>query len=297
MRAVRFHELGGPELLRLEEVPEPVRGAGEVLIAVEAAGLNPADSKRREGRYGAPPPLPAGTGREVAGRVLEADASGPFAPGDRVVGTGEGILGERVALPVAAVASYPVELDPRIAACLPVAAQTAAAEIAAYAPGSGDTVLVSAAAGGVGIVAVQLAVAAGARVLGTASPANHDLLRELGAEPIAYGPGLADRLRAAAPEGLTLVLDHHGAETLDVARELGVPPERVNTTAAKGQGLGVGEVGREGMDRRHIDALATAIVAGRLRIPIAATYPLDGVVEAYRLLDDGHVVGKVVVTL
>lgn len=293
---MRFHDFGGPEVLRLDELPEPARGPGEVLIAVEAGGLNPADSKRRAANYGRPPELPTGTGREVAGRVLAADADAPFAPGDTVIGTGEGILADLVALPEAAVAPVPAALDPRLAACLPVAAQTAAAEIAAYAPGPGDTVLVSAAAGGVGLVAVQLAVAAGARVLGTASEANHALLRGLGAVPIVYGPVLVERVRAAAPEGVTLVLDHHGAETLDAARALGVPPERVNTTAAKGEGRGVGEVGRVGMDRAHIAALADAILDGRLTIPIAAEFPLEEVVAAYRLLDEGHVVGKVVLT-
>ncbi len=297
MIAARYARYGGPEVVELVEVPDAAPGPGEYLVELRAAGLNPADVKVRRG---ATPiaPLPSGIGREFAGVVRAAgEGATRYRVGDEVIGTGEWVIGERVVAPEELLAAKPAALPWAWAASIPVAVQTAAVAVASQAPGPGDTVLVSAAVGGVGFFASQLAVRSGARVMGTASERNHALLRELGVEPVVYGPGLADRLRALAPEGIDIVLDHQGPETIEAALELGVPRERINTISGYDTRYAVRYVGRKGMNRELVEELADDLVAGRLRMRIEAEYPLASIVDAYRRLETGHLAGKVVLTL
>ena len=296
MRAARYHQYGPPGVVVVEEVPDPVRGPGEVLVAVEAAGLNPADTKVRRGATPVAP-LPSGIGREFAGTVLEAGPRSNLAPGDLVIGTSEWVIGERVCVDEGLLASRPAALDVRVAATLPVAAQTAYVACATQSVGPGDVVLVSAAAGGVGFIAAQRAVALGARVVGTAGERNHDRLREVGVEPVTYGPGLVDRLRGLVPDGIDVVLDHHGQETIEAALELGVPRERINTISGYAAWYAVASEGRRGMDRALVERIAADVVGGRLQVPVEAAYPLEEIVAAYERLETGHLLGKVVVVL
>jgi enoyl reductase len=296
MRAVRYDRYGPPEVLYVTEVDDPVAAPGELLVELRAVGLNPADYKVRRGATPVTP-LPAGIGREFSGVVIAAaDGAGEFRVGDEVIGTGEWALGERFALPHTMVARKPDGLGWDVAATLPVAVQTAYLAVESQRLTPADTVLVSAAAGGVGYPAAQFARRTGATVLGTASPGNAELLRAIGVVPIPYGPGLSDRLRAAAPK-ITAVLDHHGVETIETALELGVPRERINTISGYAERYAVQAVGRRGMNRPVVERIASEILAGELDIRIEAAYPLDRVVEAYRRLESGHLSGKVVVTL
>jgi NADPH:quinone reductase-like Zn-dependent oxidoreductase len=231
-RAVIYETFGGPEVLELREVPEPHAGPGEVRVRVAAAGLNPMDwgiAARPEAaaRFGIT--VPAGFGSDFAGVVDEAGAgTAGFAAGDRVYG---GALGRAAADFVVvkvpgALFHTPDGISDEVASTLPVAGFTAAAAVAAIGLRPGDTVLIGGAAGGVGVFAVQLAKLAGATVIGTASEGTFEFLRQLGAEPVAYGPGLADRVRALAPAGVTAATDLFGTETAEAALALGVPPER-----------------------------------------------------------------------
>ncbi|GLI26563.1 oxidoreductase [Agromyces rhizosphaerae] len=297
MIAARYRRYGGPEVIELAAVAEPEPGPGEFLVELRTAGLNPADVKVRRG--GTPiAPLPSGIGREFAGVVVGAgEGAEGFAIGDEVIGTGEWVIGERVAAGGHLLAAKPAGLAFSSAAVIPVALQTGAVATAWLDPGPEDTVLVSAAAGGVGYTACQLAVRRGARVIGTAGERNHDLLREIGVEPIAYGPGLADRLRGAAPDGITGVLDQRGPETIEAALELGVPRTRINTVSGYAERYGVAHVGRKGMDRALVERLAAELASGELRVRIDAEFPLHDIVEAYRRLETGHPAGKVVLTV
>lgn len=297
MIAARYARYGGPEVIELVEVPEPVPGPGEYLVELRAAGINPADVKVRRGAVPLAP-LPSGIGREYAGVVVAAgEGAERYRTGDEVIGTGEWVIGERVAAPEELLAAKPAELPWTWAASIPVAVQTAAAAVASQNPQPGDTVLVSAAAGGVGFFASQLAVRRGARVIGTASGHNHELLRELGVEPVLYGDGLEGRVRELAPDGIDIVLDHHGAETIEAALALGVPRERINTTSSYGDRYAVPKVGRKGMNRELVEQLAAELVDGSLRLRVEAEYPLAEIVDAYRRLESGHLAGKIVLTI
>ncbi|TPW98808.1 NADP-dependent oxidoreductase, partial [Schumannella luteola] len=274
----------------------PVPGPDGYLVELRAAGLNPADTKVRRGATPVAP-LPSGIGREFSGVIVGAgaDASG-FEIGDEVFGTGEWVIGERVAAPAALLAAKPAGLPWTWAAAIPVAVQTAAVAVSSQDPGPGDTVLVSAAAGGVGFFASQFAVRTGARVIGTASERNHGLLRELGVEPLVYGDGLVDRLRALAPDGIDVVLDHQGPETIEAALELGVPRERINTISGYDTRYAVRYVGRKGLDRELVTRIASELEGGALRMRIEAEFPFASIVDAYRRLESGHLAGKVVLT-
>lgn len=297
MIAARYARYGGPEVIELVEMPEPVPGPGEYLIALRAAGLNPADVKVRRGATPVTS-LPSGIGREFAGVVVAAgEGADRFRIGDEVIGTGEWVIGERVVAPEGLLAAKPAALPWTWAASIPVAIQTAAVAVASQDPRPGDTVLVSAAAGGVGYFASQLAVRTGARVIGTASERNHELLRALGVEPVSYGPGLVDRLRALAPDGIDIVFDHQGPETIEAALELGVARERINTISGYDTRYAVRYAARKGLNRELVEQLADDLVSGRLLMRIEAEYPLAQIVDAYRRLETGHLAGKVVLTI
>src|SRR4051794_17517792 len=298
-RAVVYEKFGGPEVLELRDVPEPHAGPGEVRVRVAAAGLNPMDwglAARPEAAAQFGITLPSGFGYDFAGVVDEAGRG--FAVGDRVHG---GALGRAVADFVVVKASdalfpTPDGISDEVASTLPVAGSSAAAALAAVGLRAGDTVLIGGAAGGVGIFAVQLAKLAGATVIGTASEGTFPFLRELGAEPVAYGPGLADRVRDLGD--ITAATDLFGTEAAEAARKLGVPPERIATIAAGPQPPGgVRATGGADAEPGALARIADAILAGELTVPIAAVFPVERIRDAVTLQAGRHVHGKVVVTL
>jgi NADPH:quinone reductase-like Zn-dependent oxidoreductase len=307
-RAVIYETFGGPEVLGLREVPEPHAGPGEVRVRVAAAGLNPMDwllSSMPEAAAQFGITLPSGFGYDFAGTVdqIGAGTTG-FAVGDRVYG---GALGRAAADLVAVKTSAgvpdalfhtPDGISDEVASTLPVAGTTAAAALAAIGLRSGDTVLIGAAAGGVGIFAVQLAKLAGATVIGTASEGTFEFLRQLGAEPVAYGPGLADRVRALAPGGVTAATDLFGTETAETALALGVPPERISTIAAgPNPPGGVRATGGIDAPPDALERTTDAILAGKLTVPIAAVFPIEQIRDAVTMQAGRRVHGKIVVTL
>jgi NADPH:quinone reductase-like Zn-dependent oxidoreductase len=306
-RAVQFESFGGPEALRLREVPEPQAGAGQIRVRVAAAGLNPMDwfmtsDADTAARFGLS--LPCGFGTDYAGVVDQVgDGVTGFAAGDRVFG---GALSRAVADHVVVDAAAgiaaggdahhtPDGVDDRTAATLAIAGSTAAAALDVVKVGPGDTLLVGGAGGGVGVFTVQLARLAGARVIGTGSPTSADALRALGAEPVAYGDGLVDRVRALAPDGVTAAVDLYGTETAEAARELDVPDERIATIAAQIDGITA--VSGANAAPGAIEEIARRVEAGEVRVPIAATYPVDQIRAAVELQAGRHVHGKVVIDL
>jgi NADPH:quinone reductase-like Zn-dependent oxidoreductase len=247
--------------------------------------------------------LPAGFGTDYAGVVDQVGAGVTgFAPGDRVFG---GALSRAVADFVVVDAAgevaaneahrTPDGVDDRTAATLAIAGRTASAALAVVDPGPDDTVLIGGAGGGVGVFAVQLARIAGARVLGTGSAGSADFLRDLGAEPVAYGDGLAGRVRALAPGGVTAAIDLHGTETAHTARELGVPDGRICTVAAQVDGVPAANGANAAAGA--LDEIARLVAAGRIRVPIAASFPVEQIRRAAELQAGRHVHGKVVVDL
>ncbi len=298
-RTVTYSEHGGPEVLRIEQLEVAAPAADEVRVRVVACGLNPVDAKLRAGRSRMQLPLPVRVGREFSGTVEAMGAAvTEFALGQQVFGSiPQGCAAEHLVAPAAVMAAVPKGLRLEQAAGLSLAGQTAWDALESQHLERGATIVVSAAAGGVGGILAQLAVARGMRVIGTASPANHDWLRSRRVEPVAYGEGLAARLAALAPEGITAVFDQSGAETIEAALELGVPVERINTIAADASVYGVRAVGRGPVHPPTLDALAALVVAGTIDLPIEAAYPLDEVRAAFEHLERGHLRGKIVLTI
>jgi NADPH:quinone reductase-like Zn-dependent oxidoreductase len=303
-KAVVFQQFGGPEVLEVLDVPEPHAGPGEIRIRVTAAGLNPVDWKLAlvpeiGERFGVT--FPSGFGSDVAGVVDEVgDGVTGYAIGDRVYGGARSrAVAEHAVLRLDSdsLQHTPDGLSDEVAGALDVAGRTADAALDAIGVAAGDTVLIGAAAGGVGVLAAQLAVAAGARVIGTASERNHDFLRSLGVEPVAYGPGLADRVRAVAPEGITAATDLWSDEVVHAAIELGVAPERISTIVY-GAALpdGVRSTGAINATPGALDRIAAALAAGHVVLPVEATFPIDAIRDAVELQRAGHVRGKVVIT-
>ncbi|GAB3132790.1 NADP-dependent oxidoreductase [Microbispora hainanensis] len=305
-RAVVYETFGGPEVLELRDVPEPHAGPGEVRVRVTAAGLNPMDwiiTSTPEAATVFGLTLPSGFGYDFAGVVDEAgEGADGFAVGDRVYGgamakAAADFLVMKAPTP-GALFHTPDGIGDEVAATLPVAGLTAAAALDAIGLRSGDTLLVGGAAGGVGVFAVQLARLAGARVIGTASEGTFDFLRQLGAEPVTYGPGLADRVRALAPGGVTAATDLFGTETAEAALALGVPPERISTIAAgPNPPGGVRATGGEQATPADLERITDAVLAGAITVPIAATFPIERIRDAVTLQAGRHVHGKIVVTL
>jgi NADPH:quinone reductase-like Zn-dependent oxidoreductase len=304
-RAVIYETYGGPEVLDVREVPEPHVGPGEVRVRVRAVGLNPMDgvfSSRPEFAALFGLTVPSGFGYDFAGVIDEAGSGATgFAVGDRVYG---GAMGRAAAdfvvvkTPPDVLWRTPEGISDEVASTLPVAGRAAAAALAAVGLRSGDTVLIGGAAGGVGVFAVQLARLAGATVIGTASEGTFGFLRELGAEPVAYGAGLADRVRALAP-GVTAAADLFGTETAETALTLGVPPERITTIAAGPNPPGGVRATRGGADASpaDLDRITGAILTGEIMVPIAATFPVGRIRDAVELQAGRHVHGKIVITL
>ncbi len=299
MKALVFAEYGGPDVLQVADVPEPHAGPGQIRIAVRAAGVNPIDFKQRSGamREMMPLELPAIDGREAAGVVDEVgDGVEGAAAGDEVFGFAVGGAAAEHAI-LDDFARKPARASWEQAAAMPVAVETSVRVFTVLGgPQSGETIVINGAAGGVGAVAVQLAKARGARVIGTASERNHDFVRSLGAEPTTYGDGMAQRIRALAPDGVDYAFDTAGQGGIPDLIELTGDPARVATIADFGAAaLGVKVTG--GGDFRAVEALGEAAAlfdAGGLRVELAQVIPFSRAAEAHRLSAGGHVRGKLV---
>ncbi|MFG3366792.1 NADP-dependent oxidoreductase [Streptomyces sp. NPDC090032] len=299
MKAVRFSRFGGPEVLEIVDLPDPHPGPGQVRIAVRAAGINASDWKKRRGLMDEE--LPQTLGYEAAGVVDElGEGAQDVAVGDLVFGfSAEGAAQAELTV-LSHYAPIPPLLDFSAAAALPAAIETAMRAIDQLGVAKGSTLLINGASGSVGSAAVQLAVARGARVIGTAGPANHDYLRSLGAEPVAYGEGLVDRVRALAPDGVDLALDVAGSGALPELIELAGGPEHVVTIAdfAGAQEHGVRfSRGDSGRALHVLGEIGELIESGRYSLPAVQTFPLAEIAEAHRVGEDGHVRGKLVLVV
>ncbi|MDI5961252.1 NADP-dependent oxidoreductase [Streptantibioticus silvisoli] len=301
-RAVRFDRYGGTEVLHVADVPVPAPAADEVVVAVRAAGINPGEVAIRSGALHErwPATFPSGQGSDLAG-VVTAVGGGvtELAVGDEVLGYSwqRSSQATHVAVPATQVIRKPPGLDWPVAGALYVVGCTAYAAVRAVAPEPGETVAVSAAAGGVGSVVVQMLAARGVRVLAIASPANADWLTARGATPVPYGDGLAERLKAAAPDGIDAFIDLFGPEYVQLAVDLGVARDRVETIIAFAKAAELGtkaEGSTDASTREILTEVAELVASGTVDIPIAATYPLDRVVEAFTELERRHTHGKIV---
>jgi NADPH:quinone reductase-like Zn-dependent oxidoreductase len=301
VKAVRFDEYGGIEVLKVVDVPRPVPGAGQLLVQVKAAGINPGEAKIREGLLDArwPATFPSGEGSDLAGIVAE------IGPGVSGVSVGDEVIGwtdnrasqaEYVVVEAQHLTPKPSGVPWEVAGALFVAGATAYAAVRAVSLTEGDTVVVSGAAGGVGSLAVQLARRPDATAIGLASQANFQWLAGHGVIPVAYGDGVAHRIRLAAGK-VDAFIDTFGADYVQLALELGVEASRIDTIAnfeavdrygVKADGSGAGA------SASVLAELAGLIAAGELEVPIAATFPLDQVQDAYRQLATGHILGKIV---
>jgi enoyl reductase len=302
-RAVVFARYGGPEVLEVLDVEAPAPGPGRVLVSVRAAGVQPFDALFRSGaaHQWAPATFPQRLGNEFAG-VVEAVGEGVtgWRAGQPVLGWAMlSAYGEHVVVGADEIVAKPVAMPWAEAGVLSASGQTAAAALAALGVGKDDTVLVHAAAGGVGTFAVQIARARGATVVGTASPRNHGYLRELGAVPVAYGDGLVERVRAAVPAGVDAALDASGTvAALRASLQLVEDRGRIGTVAYQpaADELGVRRLSTERSAAR-LSQLTDLYTADKLRISIQREYPLDEAAEAHRAIETGHVRGKLVLAV
>ena len=301
-RAVRYENYGDVDVLNVVEVADPVPGPGQLLIGVKAAGINPGEAKIRDGMLAErwPSTFPSGQGSDLAG-VVEQVGEGVdgFVAGDEVIGFTEerASQAELVVIPAENATPKPAGVPWDVAGALFVAGATAWASVRAVSLAAGDTVVISGAAGGVGVIAVQLAKRADATVIGLASERHHQWLRAHGVVPVTYGDGVADRIRESAPDGVDAFLDMVGGGYVELALELGVSPQRINTIAdfAAIEKHGVKSEGNAfGASASTLAELAGLIDAGELEIPIAARFSLDQVRDAYRELADNHTRGKIV---
>ena len=303
MRAMTYDTYGGPEVLTLSDQPRPKVGPGEVIVRVRSASVNPVDWKLMSGGLDAVMDVrfPVVPGWDVAGVVEAVGFDTPeFAPGDEVLAYARkdyvhgGTFAELVTVPVRALAAKPASMSWDEAAGLPLAGLTALRMLRRLDVGEGDTVLVHAAAGGVGSLAVQIARSLGARVIGTASERNHDRLRELGAEPVAYGSGVVERVRALAPGGVDAVADFVGG-VLEVTTAVLADGGRHGSIADGSVAQAGGHYVWVRPDGTGLAHLADLVERGELSVPIARTFPLDELADAFRLSQEGHTAGKIVV--
>jgi NADPH:quinone reductase-like Zn-dependent oxidoreductase len=299
MKAVRFNRFGGPEVLEIVDLPDPNPGPDQVRIAVRAAGVNPSDWKKRSGLMNGE--LPQTSGHEAAGVVDElGEGVADAAVGDRVFGFCAAGAAQAELAVLSDWAPIPSSLDFTGAAALPAAVETATRALDQLGVASGSTLLISGASGSVGSAAVQLALVRGARVIGTASPANHGYLRSLGAEPVAYGEGLVERVRAVAPDGVDVALDVAGSGVLPELVELAGGPEHVVTIADFAGAQEHGVRFSSGDDGRALHALAEIgelIESGRFSLPVTQTFALAEIAEAHRTGEEGRARGKIVLVV
>jgi NADPH:quinone reductase-like Zn-dependent oxidoreductase len=305
MKAIALYKYGGPEVLEAVDLPTPKIGMDGILVRTRAAGVNPVDWKIREGFLDKafPSHFPLVPGWDLAGVVEEVGpAVTAYAVGDEVIGyvrrdhIQHGTYAELVPAPERALAPKPMAVTWAEAAGLPLVGLTAWQALKAAYVDNGDTVLIHNAAGGVGHMAVQLArILGAATVIGTASEAKHDYLREVGAQPVTYGEGLAQRVRTLAPDGVDAVLDFVGGDAPKVSAELLKTPERLVSITDPGPTKQLG--GRYVFvrpDTADLSALARFVNEGRLTVHVTQTFPLAQAAQAQQTVQDGHVLGKVV---
>ncbi|OZM75534.1 NADPH:quinone reductase [Pseudonocardia sp. MH-G8] len=300
MRAYGFVRTGGPEHEEFLDVPVPAPGPGELLLRVRAAGVNPGDWRLREGSHGTVPP--AVLGREVAGVVVALGVgSRGFAVGDEVFGGCPDMVGgwaEQALVTASFAAHRPEAVAPEAAAALPVAAGTAYDALTNLDLPAGATLLVNGAGGGVGLPLVQLARARGLTVVGTAGPGKHELIAGFGGVPVAYGEGVVDRLRVAAPAGVEAVFDLAGGESLRAVSALLADPTRLISVADKALGKELG--GRDLVRDRStavLGELARLVAEGALDPHVTDVRPLDDAAAALAVVESGHASGKVVLRI
>src|ERR1700731_2940957 len=301
-RAVRFDRYGGREELYVADIDRPSPGAGEVLVEVRPAGLNPGEIGIRSGvlheRF--PATFPSGEGSDLAGVVLEVgDGVSDFAVGDEVLGFSfqRSSHATHTVAPVDQLIHKPAELSWEVAGSLYVVGVTAYAAVRAVAPQPGETIAVSAAAGGVGSLVVQLLAQRDVRVLGIASSGNAEWLRAHGVEPVEYGDGLAQRLQQAAPDGIDAFIDLFGPDYVQLAVDLGVSPERIDTVISFEKAGEVGAKTEGSVDASTPEVLAeiaNLIATGTIDFEVAGTSPLDRVADAFEELERRHTRGKIV---
>jgi len=301
VKAVRFDEYGGIDVLKVVDVPKPEPGPGQVLVQVKAAGINPGEDKIRSGLLHSrwPSTFPSGEGSDLAGIVAE---TGPgvtsWSAGDEVIGYTDNRAShaEYVVVEEQNLTAKPAGLPWEVAGALFVAGATAYAAVRAVTLTEGDTVVVTGAAGGVGSIAVQLGRLAGATVIGLASQVQHEWLTGHGVIPVAYGDGVADRIRQVTSK-VDAFIDTVGGDYIELALSLGVEPSRIDTIVRFDlvEKYGVKAEGNAaGASASVLAQLAGLIVGGKLEVPIAGTFPLSQVQDAYRLIEKGHIRGKVV---
>ncbi|MFB7462143.1 NADP-dependent oxidoreductase [Streptomyces sp. NPDC056224] len=305
MRAIAYERYGGTEVLTETRLPLPKVAPGEVLVRVKYAGVNPVDWKVMAGGLDGLMDIvyPVVPCWDVSGTVERVGIDTPeFAEGDEVMANARkdyvhgGTCAEFVTVPARSLAHKPASLGWAEAAGLPLAGQTAYQVLTRLGTGKGDTVLIHGAAGGVGSFGVQIARALGARVIGTASARNHDRVRSLGAEPVEYGDGLAGRVLALAPDGVTVAADFVGG-VLDVTREVLHDDGRhasiadPTVTGSGGEWMWVRPVGSD------LEALGRLVDSGQLTVPIARTFPLSELAAAFELSQGGHTSGKIVIEI
>ena len=301
-RAVRFDHYGGIDVLQVVDVPDPVPGPGEVLVRVKAASINPGEAKIREGALDSlfPATFPSGEGSDLAGIVegvgVDVTAVGV---GDEVIGYSDNrnSQAELAVVPAKNLTPRPPSVPWEVAGSLHVAGVTAWAAVRAVSLSDDDTVVVAGAAGGVGVFAVQLAGLTGATVIGLAGESKHGWLRSHDVVPVLYGDGVEDRIRAAAPDGVDAFLDLVGGGYVELALALGVAPDRIDTIAdfeAVSKHGVKGDGSAAGTGASTLAELAADVANGSLEVPIAATYPLEQVRDAYAELAQGHTLGKIV---
>lgn len=305
MKAITYSEYGTPDVLELTDQPMPKVGPGMVLVKVKAASVNPVDWKIVSGGLDGMMDLqfPAIPGWDVAGVVEAVGIDAPqYQPGDEVIAYGRkdyvhgGSFAEYIALPERVLARKPATLDWNESAGLPLAGLTAYQVLTRLGTGEGKTVLIHGGAGGVGSLGIQIAKALGASVIATASEKNHDFIRALGAEPVAYGEGLADRVRALRPEGVDIVADFVGGAldaTLAVLADGGKHASIADAEVEQhgGTWMWVNPVGTQ------LQELADLVDSRGLRVEVAKTYPLERTADAFRDNMEGHTRGKIVVTV
>ncbi|WP_371496664.1 NADP-dependent oxidoreductase [Kitasatospora sp. NBC_00374] len=305
MKAIAIRKYGGPEVVEYTDLPDPKVGPDSVLVRVKAAGINPVDWKVREGYLDGLMDVhfPLIMGWDLAGVVMAVGgAVTEFSPGDEVIGyvrkdaVEHGTYAELVSAPVRTLALKPAALDWAQAGGLPLAGLAAHQCLGgAMRLKAGESVLIHGAAGGVGCLAVQLAVARGARVIGTAGERNHAFLRSLGAEPVAYGDGLVDRVRELAQGGVDAALDLvGGGEPLEVSAQLVADPSRLVSIADYGVVARGGRYVFVRPDAAGLAELAALADEGRLRVPVASTFPLSQAASAQALNAEGRTRGKIV---
>jgi NADPH:quinone reductase-like Zn-dependent oxidoreductase len=302
MRAVRFDQYGGLEVLKVVEVDRPIPGPKKVLVRVKAAGINPGEASIRKGLFAErwPSTFPSGQGSDLAGVVEEVGAEVKnVAVGDEVIGfsNNRSSQAELVVVEADNLVPRPRNVSWEQAGALFVAGTTAYAAVRSVALSAGETVVISGAAGGVGSIAVQLAKNAEARVIGLAGEANHQWLSEHDVIPVTYGDGVEERIRAASGRKVDAFIDTYGGGYVELALKLGVAKSRIDTiidfAAAAKYGVKT-EGNHEAANAEVLAQLAGLLAAGRLEIPIAGVYPLAEVREAYRELEQRHTRGKIV---